>query len=600
MKVFNISFRALWALWAMLLVASCSQEAQQPLAPQGEESSSLSLEIAPELDLQELRAMTITTANNKPQFTHDSRTDWKTHCFIRNADGTQQAYAEVNWEVVDSTAGQIKLKMKGHELKLLTSGGSPLPTPQPGEEWFIAGIAGGGRLNDTRTQVDFSYDAGLDGTLANDQVRVPLAFGWTKFVVAGANQRAPRISVRLKPQGSLFRIRVDNLAEGADFDGKTYVAGNVKILSNALTQKGAFDYGLGSTAEAPISGAMPSYNFGSGNEVAVNEVIQRPVEVDLNAYRDVLIWAYPRPSAHLAPSQAFSTKIYLPHYHTYDTKTFVPHGLRNAAFANGHGYRTTLHVYRPKMGLEYIMPRHLSPSGGEFAASDKVSDAGYFSFEQAKSIVSNYWGGYHLPRGGEVEMALFGGISYGAALKGEDIVVNQYLDNDGLIGDKRYRAKRLWGAKQVEAGKTTLHSWTLFEAVNYAKLKFVVGTRYELEPSQGDDSRAVVSSFFLHGKQDLDGLIDNNLQDLAGASYASMWQDARNSYRVVFPIGGMYLRNPATGTEYHEGPYTRGAFWMGNELRFVDFYINNDQLYANGMETSSSPGRFNLRLFSDE
>ncbi len=577
-------------LGLLLALGGCAQD--EPSGQSLQDSTTLRLDIAPELDIQELKALTIDTQGGIPQFKHDpAKTSWTTHCFLRSADGSKQAYAVVDWDVVSTTVGDLKLKMKGHTLTLLSSGsGASVPTPVVGEEWFISGITGGGKLNADRDQVDFRYDAALDDALADDQIRVPLAFGWTKFTVAGDNQTAPRISVRLKPLGSLFRVKVDNT--NAINSGVVYVAGRVKVLSNALTQNGAFSY---TNRSVPVEGELPGFDFGSGNQTATEEAITRAVEVSLNSSKDVLLWAYPRPSSHLPASGSFSTKIYLPHYHAYasDKTTMTALTPRSTAFVSGKGYRTTLFVYRPKMPTEYIVPRHLTASGGEFAPDDAVSSAGFFSFVDAQNIVATRWGGYHLPTEKELNAALFGYLKYDTMAEGP-----VQIPNDGAvtIGGSNYVATRLWGGKQEAGGVTTYYTMSLFQSPAYADMKFVVASRFEIEPNVGEGSQVRVASFFVHGGVDLAG--DMTPANLSDSRYAALWTDARNSSQLVFPLSGLKVWDSDTNDHVIAEKGARAVFYTSNQT-FGDFYTGFYQAMVNAADPSIRL-HANVRLLTDE
>ncbi len=360
-------FNFKWMLPALgtIVFLSCGSENEYEMpAQKNEQTATLKLEITGEFPSDktsdQTRALSFNTALNIPSFINeDGVTSWKTHCFLRKAGTTTQVYALIDWTATTAADGSITLNTKTSELTLLSSGSSTVTTPQAGETWYIAGIAGDGNLNADRTKVDFKYDATKDDALEAHQARVPLSFGWTPFVVAAASgERAPKITVTFRPQGSLLKVTVNNTT--AVNSGQFGVSGPITVTTNALTTDGAFDYTPSTTTV--VEGANPTFSFASAT--AVEEVITRNATVNANASKAYVLWGYPRPANHLA-SGSFSTVTTIPPYRTYNSTAKTAAVTRTRAYANAIGYPTTVYVERPIMPIEYVTEYNLA--GGTYS-----------------------------------------------------------------------------------------------------------------------------------------------------------------------------------------------------------------------------------------
>ncbi len=375
MKLKHLFFNAL----AVMAFAACSSEAEEIKPAEKSETATVEIDLEGEYNNGQTRALTF-DGTEYPLFTHETGvTDWKTHCFIRNEAGTVQFYALVDWTAsVNSSTGAITLKIKDSKLTLQGSGGSnPATTatlPKAGERWYIAGIAGGGVLEANNTKVNFAYNQSLDASLAANQLRVPIAFGWTPFTIAKpVSERAPRIVVQFKPQGTLLSVHVDNTKNR----GKDALSTQVKVRSNALSQSGLFDY---STAAArAIYTAAPKWDF--TNVSATTETFVRDVNIDFGAKKIYYLWAMPRTSA---PTEGFKTETYVAHYKSFAEGTNTVPVAKTTTFAKGNTYYTGLDIDRPKIALEYVAG-YLTSSGG-VTTSNKADDIGYFLLSEIPSL----------------------------------------------------------------------------------------------------------------------------------------------------------------------------------------------------------------------
>ncbi len=383
MKLKHLFFNAV----AVMAFAACSSEAEEIKPAEKNSTATLQLEMTGQYgsgNTDQTRALTF-DGGDYPIFTHqEGTTNWQTHCFIRNEAGTAQFYALVDWNATTNDDGSISLHIKNSTLTLQNSAGSDVTAtatlPKAGERWYIAGIAGGGVLDDTKSNVSFAYNQALDAKLTANQARVPLAFGWTRFTIPSNTERAPRIVVQFQPQGTLLGVYVNNRTNR----GKAVVTSQLKVRTNALSQSGVFDYAL--TATRAEYASAPKWTF--ANEQATTETIVRDINVPQDAGANCYIWAMPRTTA---PTEGFSTKTYVGRYKTFAEGTTDELPVKTEAFAAAKSYHTGLDIDRPRMPLEYWTERNVNQDGTGFVTSDANNDAqmGYFSHSDATARFAN-------------------------------------------------------------------------------------------------------------------------------------------------------------------------------------------------------------------
>lgn len=404
-------------LLGLAYLTSCSSDSDvQPTSSSRatESTAILALEVAAQYNSKSSeatsgegsRAMSFdTTDPNVPPFIDESGiTSWKTHCFIRNAAGNVQFYAEVDWNVV-SNGGSLELTMKGHELTLFSSGGSDPASqaPRAGEIWYISGMTGDGTLNADRTKVDYRPVA-ADASLPKNQLRVPLSFGWKPFKVKGNGERAPKISVIFRPQGTLLKVVINN----ATNRGKAVMDSRATIYTNALTNDGAFDFSPSST---PVEERQPSFDFGT-NTTAVYTYFTRGENIAKDAKETIIMWGYPRPASQ-KPAEGWFTDVYIPRYRALamGQTTFLEP--RTRGFSNGRSATFKLDIDRPRMPLEYMAEYNMNAAGDGFVDSNEagVANLGYFKrYDAIAKFTSITLDGYkyHLPKPEELVSMLSG------------------------------------------------------------------------------------------------------------------------------------------------------------------------------------------------
>lgn len=508
---------------AMVLGGCSKNEAVIPQPSVPEQTATLELMLEGEYGVKgrdEARALSFDTSYETPPFIHESGvTDWKTHCFLRKADGSAQVYALIDWTVTPSTDGSISLVMKGHTLTLQTSGSSTLVTPQPGEEWYIAGITGDGRLNSDRTQVDFRPDAMKDASLQPHQARTPLAFGWKKFKVAATSgERAPKIKVTFKPQGALLKVNVDNKT---NFSGMS-VSSTIKVRTNALSSDGVFDYSL---SVASLTDTKPVFTF--SNPVATTEVLTRDIHVGHGSMTSYLIWAYPRLES-ARPLSGFKTETYIGRYKTVETGTANALAPRLRGYANAIAYNSDLTVVRPWMPLEYVAEYNMK-SDTEFADTHGNDASAYYTWDDAMAkFASTTIGGvaYHLPTTGEYNGVV---ATYNSR---KNIVFNQ---NVGVTPDYSEPV-------QIEDKMTTYISdysskgGNISYALRFKTTDLLSAARFEYADNPLGGKMLKVTYRYLGA----------NLKTIGDVEQESFWTtDNASDVTRIFPAAGYYYDRPS-------------------------------------------------------
>lgn len=372
-----------------LALVGCNKEAVEPISSNTTQANSITLELSLEgtaVGTNAMRAVSFDTDEDIPPTMHEEGvSDWKTHCFLRSEDGTKQAYAMIDWDA-RVEGGKIQLKMKGHTLTLEQSGSQPLAQPQPGEQWFIAGVTGGGKLNEDKTRVDFGSDAALDNALKPHQARVPFTFGWTGFTVSKiSGQTAPKISVQFEPQGTLLNVRVKNNTS------KPVASAELTIYSNAVSNNGYFDYSLGTDT--------PSWTFTKAD--AVEETISRSASVAAASAKKYVLWGMPRPET-AKPEGGFKSEVVLA---GYDLSQAGPSKekpeVRTKSFARGLAYPMGVDIEVSLSPLNkltttgapnYIVKVMQQPSNAlidptTFASTTEIMNSGiHYNYSDAKRL----------------------------------------------------------------------------------------------------------------------------------------------------------------------------------------------------------------------
>ncbi len=323
------------------------------------------------------RALSFDMSQANPAILETS--DWTTHVFFRKEGATFVGYAKIEWEFTGRDSnGKIRLQQRNLTFDLENTNGD---LPSAGETWYIAGIAGGGKLNSAKTAVDFAYDETLDGALAQNQVRVPLTFAWTKLNIV--ENAADEAFVNFKPQGTLLHVYANN---------KTTVAmgSYLNLTSNVLDRAGGYDF---ATANTSVSeGAMPTWTFTNAERTASLRV---PMSGAVDAKMQGLVWGMPRSGVSSPSTTIGNTPIDYKVYNVGTTTAFTS----TATFRSGRAYQVNVDVYRPKLPIEYVAEYNMK-NDTEFATSHSNDASAYWNLADAVSKFSNITINgkeYHLP-----------------------------------------------------------------------------------------------------------------------------------------------------------------------------------------------------------
>lgn len=577
-----------------LALVGCNKEAVEPTSSNLAQPTSVTLALSLEgtADASEMRAVSFDANQNVPPTTHDQYSDWTTHCFLRNDDGSKKAYAVIHWDA-RVEGGKVKLKMRGHELNLLPIGSSgaelsPENKPVAGERWSIEGITGGGKLNSERTRVDFAPDADLDKNLQPHQARVPFTFEKTFFTVsASSGERAPQISVHFKPQGSLLNIRVNNKTA-------QFVQTELRILSNALSNNGYYDY---STGEA-------QWKF--SNIDAPHELISRTIAMVNGVGRNYVLWGMPR----LASVGGFSSQAFVAGYEiSSEGATIDKPKVRTESFVNGLAYPMGIDldlsisplnalVETTKLGANFIaMFKHKDIEGFKDAMTfsdrmDAYSSDIYYNYDQAM-VYSDTDKPYYLPTIWELgtifpaqKTESDNDLYYyynGQNATGEDILERvQFSKNESpVIVTSRYVGAGE-GTKILYALRFTNLSGALdnskrtafrYEYVNLGKLKDNITDMWGLKVTTRH--------------------LGNDGDDI-GYSTEEYWNNVTKNGKdatVIFP---------AVGRKNEEGFASLGFYWSstpfeGEELKASRAYFDQDLVF--GYYNNTKDREFPILLF---
>lgn len=120
--------------------------------------------------------------------------------------------------------------------------------------------------------------------LNTSKIRVPLVADWKPFVVAGANQSAPKVNLQFKPQGTLLKVKLSNKIP-LDRLGRPPKANIALSFSSTQLQHGTLDF-------SPMSGTPSGkpYIFSRLSDVAFEKTISLN---NFDSSRALVIWGMP-------------------------------------------------------------------------------------------------------------------------------------------------------------------------------------------------------------------------------------------------------------------------------------------------------------------
>ncbi len=292
----------LFHLFSLLLVfSSCSSEVEELIQHSDIKQDAVTVNMALSAHYQNEPAVANRTRGSihfenqggRPLIT--SKSDFSTRCYFRKKGASFVGYADIQWSELKDENGKVVMTMDPS--KALTLYGTEDHTPQPGEEWYISGIAGYTSFDANNPyQADFARaaDASLVG---NHRANVPLLIGWTKINVPAKN--AFKGSVEYKPQGVLIEVNIHNdgivkqqSLEWYNQYGRTHqpVTTGVFVASNVMSSNGRYDFKADMRSGDPLEGSMPTWTFNERGDGTPEEYMVEGLDVaDGNSDR-IYLW----------------------------------------------------------------------------------------------------------------------------------------------------------------------------------------------------------------------------------------------------------------------------------------------------------------------
>lgn len=308
--------------------------------------------------------------------------DFTTHAFFRRAGSDEVGYATIHWtaQLVD---GRVKLIRPNTKITLENMTDQ---TIDEHEEWYVAGIAGGGQLNAGKTGVTFQAE---EPVLESNQLRAPLTFAWTRI------RKNEMVRVTFQPRGVLLRTSVNNRMT-RPIDKQVY-----EVHTNELDNRGEFDF---SAASSPISSLEagnpePVWRFTEGSAGVATDATLRFTAVNHPelAKRSYLVWGMSRQLAGGQLTKVGTTSKTTDIFRSGRLYSFES----NIAMKNRESYTIDIDV-DVQNPIDYIGP-FLAADGTpattneqihKFTISDlwpMIADKGYDGSQLDQPYVFDYW-----------------------------------------------------------------------------------------------------------------------------------------------------------------------------------------------------------------
>ncbi len=565
MKLKHLFFNAL----AVMAFAACSSEAEEIKPADKASTATLQLDMTGQYgtgNSDQTRALSL-DGTEYPRFIHEEGvTNWSTHCFIRNEAGDVQFYALVDWNATTDSDGNISLHIKNSTLTLQNSAGSDVTAtetlPKAGERWYIAGIAGGGVLDATKSNVNFAYVHAVDNPLSSHQTRIPLAFGWTRFTVPSNTERAPQISVQFQPQGTLLSVPVENPIDGGRI--------RLRVISNAISAEGIFDYGL--TADRTTYASAPKWTFEQAT--ATVRTILRSADSGKNCY----VWGMPRTEAE-KPASGFRT------YIGVATLVALTPNKITRTFTAGNTYampEVNTNNFRVMFPHEQLTQYNVAPDAQSFATTQANDAGGFWTWADAADkfkAIEIDGADYYLPYSNEILSIIPSYAGQRVRFAGNSSA-DDYAENSHLAGT--------WPAYTSDYRGIT-------PGINYALRwksignEYLTAVRYEYTDNPDGEGKVLKITFRPLG---VSGAA-TTITQVADETYWQSNTDADATF--YFPASGHY-----TPDDVLTGANTIGQYWSATEASVTQntaYMMNFNNNYASGQGAFLKTNKFSVRLF---
>lgn len=347
----------------LLLLPGCTKDAAPAESSRTEITLDLSATASQE-DLQvlagarsSLRSLTFDTSGATPKISAVSGATFRSHAFFRKVGAAFVGYGTITWTALGRDAqGLIQLEARNVTITLDNTSGVE---PQPGEQWYIAAILGGGTLDATKTKVDFAYDQALDMAMQPNEIRVPLLSPWTPITIVQETSGAMRVvcdaQLHFQPQGVLYRVELTNQS------GLSLTETKIRLETEASSTLGAFDFSLAANPEASIQTGTYQSGFVHSTTAGTVEYMERPIApVASGAKAVALAWGMPF-DATAADNRHIG--VFYPHRYVKKTsgvagnmRYFSPvvWSTSGTQSVNGKTVRLTGNIGRPALPIEYF------------------------------------------------------------------------------------------------------------------------------------------------------------------------------------------------------------------------------------------------------
>lgn len=512
---------------------ACSgNESLTPFAPQPEKSdtadfiTTLALNGEVVIPEDQLKALAFNTATPLPKLLEAGST-WDTHTFFRKKGASFVGYALITWTVgARDSQGRITLKQKNTNVTIQNTNGD---IPNFGEEWYVAGVAGGGVLRADKTSVDFTYSASVDDQLlATNKIRLPLTFPWTKLNID--TKDFAKASLTFTPQGTLIHVHTINKTT----QPVTY---STTISSNAIDRDGFFNYSVAAndyTAKVVARQAAVWQHTNTG--VVAKSYKIKVNNVASNQTGHALIWGMPKSGVTVsnASTQVVNSTSGLD-YKAYNRNTMLPVN-SNRVFQGNKAYYVYIDIQGPntKLPLEYMADRNIQAGANsnttvQFVTTDANTgnNMGFYTHGATRSFLTPTIGGvaYHIPNVSEIR-SVFGtsdrsvilfNSSSGNALNNTEVVQVKQLSGT-VYADYKYAANITYGLRYKRS--TTSKDYTHLTSA----------WRYSAEDNPvGGGKRVVIKAVRLGSA--FSG-------DINTISNETWWNQATNVITKIIPMTG--------------------------------------------------------------
>lgn len=235
-----MNFKTICAsLLASSLLLACGKDSE-PVQPAATTAEGFTLEMTADLTAGGLKAIDFDLSHDGIKI-KQQESNFSTHAFFRKKGTNQTAYARLEWRILRQQDGSVKLELKNgqpSQLNLRLVEGSGSVALDNSGHWYVAGVAGGGKLSADGRSVSF----GSDLALADNHLNAPLAFRWTRI-------QGP-INVFFAPQGVILRPHVKN---STNYDLPRMQG---YVVTNAIDNDGHFDFSSSKNDNASLEDGL--------------------------------------------------------------------------------------------------------------------------------------------------------------------------------------------------------------------------------------------------------------------------------------------------------------------------------------------------------